>query len=481
MNQKYKIHRFKYKYIVVALIIFNLLSNFFIINNKQISILLLNSYLSILKEQLGIKSPIWDNISQLQPILFQRAMNIIFPNVATDPKKTEKSFFYDKNKSIKKEYKDIHQNWPDDSFILDPPDHQKIGPDVIPGIKDVMHLIYKHQFPQTCKGKKFITADHLFNGFGATIHTLGAILGQAIIEDKIFIYTNFSFLWEKGPYCGDQYDRYISKYINLTEKRSHTKIKRNYSYYQNGKKPFGFDCFFMPISNCSIEDANLNDIKVVNQLNDNHIIPPIIVPIMENLKIPDDLSYFYWRLCASAFLYRPNKLFKKLVKEIETDYLVNPVDHYDVSIHVRHGDKIVEMKLVYGKDCLGALKIIKMLLNKNKLNIFLSTDDQRIINWFVKNTNESITYFDFHLGNYNFEQAHKLGSILVAQMLANMKHSLFSTYVIGTISSNWNRLIIELRDTLAGYANNYYFEIGDHSCISVEHCKILKKRFDMNW
>lgn len=60
--------------------------------------------------------------------------------------------------------------WPDDIFILNPPLHQKEGNDIIPGIKDVMHEIMKHQFPDTCKNKMFITPSQVTSGFGSLIH-----------------------------------------------------------------------------------------------------------------------------------------------------------------------------------------------------------------------------------------------------------------------------------------------------------------------
>lgn len=139
------------------------------------------------------------------------------------------------------------------------------------------------------------------------------------------------------------------------------------------------------------------------------------------------------------------------------------------------------MKLVYGDEIIKVINVICKVLNKKKLNIFVSSEDPKVIQWFNEKSNHSITYFDFQLENFYPKQYTKLASVLVPQMLANMKHSLFSKFVIGTIGSNWNRLLIELRMTTAGYANNYYFEVGDHVCLSVEHCKMLKKDFHMNW
>ena len=407
-------------------------------------------------EKFKMNNVFWEKLSSFTPEQIRYYLNIIFPNVANGKNRVEREFFFDQKKNVTKEYVDEHQNWPDETYIMDTPLNQKIGLDVVPGIKDVQYLIRKHQFPMSCSNKKFMAPKNLYSGFGSIIHIIGAILGQAIIEDRIFVWGSNDVIYNNGPFCGGKAVEMHTTYIQKMVNRSHTKIPRNSTYYDGDYKPEGFDCFFEKITNCSLRDQKEKvDVKYFRP-TDNHIVPEFIKPIIKRLKIPDDLSYYYWRLCATAFVYRENKVAKQWVKELEEDYLVNPVDHYDVSIHVRHGEKSSEMKLVYGDDIMSAIKVIMKLLNKNKLNIFLSSEDPKIIEWFNDNTNHSITYFDFQLENFYPKQYTTLASVLVPQMLANMKHSLFSNFVIGTIGSNWNRLLIELRMTTAGYANNYY-------------------------
>lgn len=424
----------------------------------------------------------WDLLSQYTPEQIRHYLTVIFPNVATTEGKLEREFFFDSEKKVENEYVDEHSEWPDSTYKLEPPLHQQIGPDVVPGIKDVQYLIRKHQFPMSCENKKFLAPSSLYSGFGSVNHIIGAMIGKAMIEDRIFIWGEKNVIYNRGPFCGQKTEKIHQDYLDKMANRSHTKKKRNRAYFTDGEIPEGFDCFFEKVTNCSIRNnhgAPMN-IKYFKP-KDNHIVPPIIVPIVDRLKIPKNLSYYYWRLCATAFLYRPNEMGKKWVRELEEDYLVNPSDSYDVSVHVRHGEKSSEMKLVYGDEIMKVIKVICKVLNKEKLNIFVSSEDPKVIEWFNEKSGHSITYFDFHLANFYPKQYTKLASVLVPQMLANMKHSLFANFVIGTIGSNWNRLLIELRMTTAGYANNYYFEVGDHVCLSVEHCKLLKKDFHMNW
>lgn len=481
-SSKYLISRYELYYLILLTIftLFTFKFNFEV--SLTIADYLINGSIDMnpyLTQKLTLNSILWEKLSQLRRKEIIHYLDILFPDISTNGGKIEREFFFDKEKKVLNEYVDQHQNWPDETYIMDTPIHQKIGLDVVPGIKDVQYLIKKHQFPMSCSNKKFMTPSTLYSGFGSINHIIGAILGQAIIENRIFVWGPRDIIYNNGPFCGGEkvnmHDYYFQKMAN----RSHTKKKRKTAYYTGDFKPEGFDCFFEKITNCSIKNKNV-DIKYF-QPKDNHVVPEFIKPIIKRLKIPEDLSYYYWRLCASAFIYRENKLAKQWVNELEEDYLVNPVDHYDVSIHVRHGEKSSEMKLVYGEEVMSAIKVIMKLLNKNKLNIFVSTEDPKIISWFIKNTSHSITYFDFHLENWYPKQYTTLASVLVPQMLANMKHSLFSNFVIGTIGSNWNRLIIELRMTTAGYANNYYFEVGSHDCVSFEHCRLMNKPFHMNW
>lgn len=426
-----------------------------------------------------IKGYFWNSLAHYTKPEIESYLQLIFPDTSNDMNKIEREFFFDKNKKIENEYNDEHTDWPDETYIPETPNHQKIGSDVVPGIKDVQYLIRNHQFPQSCTNKKFMAHSGLYSGFGSINHLLGAILGEAIIRDRIFIWGNQNIIYNNGPYCGKDTNSFQKQYIQKMINRSHTKIPRPQQYYTGAYKPEGFDCFFEPITNCTV---NLSDADIVYfQPSDNHIVPDMIKPIISQLKIPDDLSYYYWRLCATAFFYRENEVAKQWVRELEEDYLVNPVDHYDVSIHVRHGEKSSEMALVYGNDMMGAVNVIKTLKNKDRLNIFVSSEDPAIIEWFKRYSGHSITYFDFQLENFYPKQYTSLASVLVPQMLANMKHSIFADYVIGTIGSNWHRLLIELRMTTAGKANNYYFEVGDHICLSVQHCLMTNRTFHMNW
>ena len=423
----------------------------------------------------------WRKLSSLNNNEIREALNFLFPNVANSHNKAnffEKEFIFDKKMNISDEYVDKHQDWPDKSYTWDPPKNQKVGEYVIPGMKDVQHLIWKHQHPMTCSDKKFITVLPVIGGLGSNLHIIGSALGNAIENNQILIWDEYSYVWEDGPYCKGIISEDQKHYLAGQKKRKRTQIHRNVRTKISNY--VGYDCFFAPLTNCTITKWNKN-ISHGQDLINTRPIPQIIMPIIKRLKIPEYLHYFYWRLCSTAYLVRYNNVSESWMKELEEDYLINPVDEYDVSLYVRHGDKGQEMEIVHDRQYVYALDVIQKILNKKKLNVFLSTEDPKTIEWFVNNTNYSLTYFDFQLGNYNLELASTLGSILTRQMLANLKHSLFSKFVIGTLASNFNRLIQELRMTTAGYANSIYFEVGEHPCVSLEHCRLNGEEFHMNW
>lgn len=429
-----------------------------------------------------LKYEFWKELNTLNTDDINEILDILFPNVANSNNLNnfnEKEFIFDQKISLLDEYVDKHQDWPDESYNWEPPRNQKVGKVIIPGIKDIQYLIWKHQHPMSCSNKKVLVVPQFTSGFGSCLHMLSAYLSEALNKNKILVWGEASYAWDIGPYCHDYESDIQRKYIKMQEKRkiAHNQININYTKYSEQK---GFDCFFNLLSNCSIDSENIEAEYIFTILSEK-IVPDIIMPIVEKLKIPENLVYFYWRLCSTAYLVRYNEQAKDWMKELENDYLINPVDNYDVSIYVRHGDKDKEMNLVSNEQYMSALSIIQKILNKKQLNIFLSTEDPNTIEWFTKHTNYSITYFNFVLENIDLIKSMELGSVLTQQMLANLKHSLFSKYVIGTLSSNWNRLILELRMTTAGYANNYYFEVGDHICVSLEHCKLLNEKFHTNW
>ena len=178
---------------------------------------------------------------------------------------------------------------------------------------------------------------------------------------------------------------------------------------------------------------------------------------------------------------RLNEETEKLVNEIRNKALVNPKDHYDVMIHVRHGDKHKEMKLINTKDYVYPLEIISKLLQK-KLSVFVSSDDQEAIDYLINLDKKKyeFSYFNFkhHSNGYSDK---KRGFDNSLQTFADLFESAKANYLIGTLISNVDRVILELRLLYGGDMNLPFFDVSETICITFSQCKALGMVFNLIW
>ena len=133
-----------------------------------------------------------------------------------------------------------------------------------------------------------------------------------------------------------------------------------------------------------------------------------------------------------------------------------------IGIHIRHGDKKIESKLHEFNEYLDAA-ILLCERHGFARNIILSTDNERIIEA-IENDKSSRRGFTFYYTTFKrindwgspIQTAHKTGVInFVLNSFANLilgTHPCIMGFV-QTTSSNWNRLINELRKTDGRRAN----------------------------
>ncbi|KAK8807011.1 hypothetical protein WA158_003770 [Blastocystis sp. Blastoise] len=156
---------------------------------------------------------------------------------------------------------------------------------------------------------------------------------------------------------------------------------------------------------------------------------------------------------------------------------------YDVDIHIRHGDKNKEMKLISAKEYISPLFLLHHYLKQNSLLIFLNSDDIESIHYIQSHlsSQDSLVYFSSQQRyNYAFDQLYQQSNITLLS-LANLYHSLYSSIHIGTFSSNWNRLLYELKLTVGNGATSMFLEVGYYSCVSYIECSLGKNHFYTDW
>lgn len=344
-------------------------------------------------------------------------------------------------------------------FFFDPDKEVNISNENIYGTKEIQKLIMKNQFPKDCSDRNFILFPKLhYQGIGSTIHALGAIIAKGMNTNRTVIFS-------------------LNCLINFFDHK-----------ICEGK--IGFDCFHNPISNCFFKSDEINSdpgrfLKFSHDdvFKSRYEIPKSIIKIIDKSATPKKLYYFYWRIQATFFIVRLNNNAKKLLHSFRNKYLINPKSKYDVSIHIRNGDKFLEMKLVDTNNYIYPLEILYVLF-KRKLSIFVSSDAQPAIDYFasLKNEKFEISYFNYQRPNKGYYLKNLTNGFNNAvQSYSNLLESINSHYVIGTLQSNWNRLIIELRLQYQSNMEYPYFEVGDIHCITPYQCKKCRTDIDFGW
>ncbi|KAK6526394.1 hypothetical protein TWF694_004990 [Orbilia ellipsospora] len=255
-----------------------------------------------------------------------------------------------------------------------------------PFTKFVQKYMYDHQHPEDCSDKEFIVMSSFPNdeafGLGALVHSISMNLNIALRYNRILIYNPF-----EGPgrhFVDDSSLHVCNKSI---------------------------ECFFESLSSCTFDDVRpdnhwkLPAREVLPQdamTTPSGSIPPIFglaLKKMFPLMTPDAMKY-WWRGQATAYIMRFNArtmaellrkrrnktLQKSLGFEGENEAIVEragipfPMPAGSVSMHVRHGDKGIEMTL---KPFEKYLDMAEDFISQNPLGFrkiaFLSTENPEVI------------------------------------------------------------------------------------------------------
>lgn len=345
-------------------------------------------------------------------------------------------------------------------FFFDPNKHvERAQDDYVYGTEEIQKIIRFHQFPKNCNDREFIVLDNFQqskSGIGSLIFYIASFIGLGIDSNKTVIYYPNSF-------------SALSKGGNCTKS--------------------GLDCFLIPISSCMFSKEEIDSNRVRFQ---KHSItdysrlwsyPMSILPILQKTATPKPLYFFYWRMQASFFLLHFNDNTLKWFNIYKKNFLVNPKSFYDVEIFVRHGDKFTEMKLIDVKKYVFPLKIISKLLNR-KISVYVSSDSQIALDFLINLSDRKyeISYLKFQRSQNGFSfKSSNNGFYNTLLSFADLWESKNSNYHIGTLSSNWNKLIIQLRLQYFPPMNLPYFEVGDIKCITPVQCRLYDIPINFKW
>ena len=210
-------------------------------------------------------------------------------------------------------------------------------------------------------------------------------------------------------------------------------------------------------------------------------IPSILKPILECSPIANGKEYWWWRAVSATYYMRPNQATLDYLKTFHT--LPIHENQTCVAMHIRHGDKDVEMSLVpfmtfaQTLDMMYNASLIPKPAIGEKIVVFIGTEDPEVLTeaeWFYSTSDiYTVTYTNLFDRQAVSAKLSKKVSAVTRQvhheleyisMLVNLEYAVKCDVLICTLASNTCRLIDELRATIGGKANQPLADLSVESC-----------------
>ena len=317
-------------------------------------------------------------------------------------------------------------------------------------------IIWRHQHPETCDDKKFLiyaSDGPSGHGIGSTLHVATWALATALELNRILLFAPTpNGPWTQGKFC--------LGFTNLHECYFETTSTCKYADVVNA-----MSLSAVPELNQSTQQKHHKLIKcdVDFQMTDVTLVPPALKALHAHSPVPDERVYFWFRAQAVAFLVRPNTRTLEEVYQRKRKQSWSGIPAGAVSVHIRHGDKYKEMQLVPDADYLSRAEELLLQYPDLKKIMFLSTEDPSSVAYFKSLQDWTVLSVDVLRPNDTVysptDFAAKIGADEeMLNSLLNLDLALDCSAWVGTIKSNWNRLIEELRSTVRCKAHLPYID-----------------------
>jgi len=336
--------------------------------------------------------------------------------------------------------------------------------DMTPGVKQAMHLLYHHQHPASCEDQQFLIVwDHPWG--------LGSMLAVAARQLEISMALNRVLLSaDKGP---PPYDSSGNAFYDKE--------------YCKGER--FWPCYFLPITNCSLSaaelagakslrdyfnDSILTNVTTVDQLRalqKQLAVPRVVlfnVYLLDLAKLKPPKLDMWFEACLPGLrtqihLERFLKLYimrwntrtliemDKRRQEIFKDQAILPGT---MNVHVRRGDKAIEMALATNDDFLTGLEGLRRYGNYTQ--VFVSTEDSDFIENATDLIHPSLRVLFTEVPRYSIgrenspmKHAKTLGpAVEVMNNFVNLVLAASCDGFVGQMGSNWVTLINDFRNTV---------------------------------
>ncbi|KFX96324.1 hypothetical protein V490_03402 [Pseudogymnoascus sp. VKM F-3557] len=359
--------------------------------------------------------------------------------------------------------------------------------------KATQRYIYQKQNPSGCDGQKFLVlnkfpGDDAF-GLGAIVQRISDYLSIAIQTNSILLYSEDSspgehFIQDPSDggdeSCGRSFDCIFQKLSKCKSKS------------QKGMGSKAQSVFDMP----GHDTTTVVDAEAYLQKHGTQV-PPVFEAALRSIQpdITSEMLKYWWRAQAAAFIMRLNKKASARMKELrlgtdtkqlgiqwdvdgqpqDVDFPF-PMPEGTISMHVRHGDKGSEMRLVPFNDyVVRAEKFTAENPLGSWKRAFLSTEDPNVIEqmksmarltpFSYSGSNARWTWYWSGIPRLNTSPETQLREFgnrtdLTIKWLLQLVMAIECDVFVGTRGSGWNRLIDSLRCVWLPSCKQPFLEVG---------------------
>ncbi|CAL1173823.1 unnamed protein product [Cladocopium goreaui] len=332
--------------------------------------------------------------------------------------------------------------------------------EVLYGTAFAQKTIWEHQHPADCSKTKYMAFYHTPAGIGSQLHLLGQALALAMHLGRILIIPNKDSQrhFEDPTFCPGE---------------------------------AGWHCWFQHITWCKPK----GDVLKIYGFPEHggfkgKDVPEVFHPLLKCSPVKPRFWFYWWRAQSIAYLIRFNEKTRSALDQLRSETLFQCKEHVKakvlepgtVSAHVRHGFKLWE-DYVEQMDALAAgnqkLRVLyKEVAESNtsfsfpleayaRRAVFLSTEDPLVVVEALKlcaaKDPWKVIYTKADRNNKDsWMHVEKRGAARREVMLAmmNLELALEADAWVCTLTSNWCRLIDELRMTIALKASHPYLSLS---------------------
>ena len=317
--------------------------------------------------------------------------------------------------------------------------------------------IHRRMNPPDCSKAKFLVTHGWPHGIGSTLHVTGTHLAYAIQNQLVLE-------WGSGT-CANFLDASECAAIGV-----------------------GCACLFQRLTSCPREVVEANSVGTIQKTDYQHIVPDVFRQAIQrevpNIQEPE--IRFWWRAQSVAYLARFNNVTLDAVTAMRHQAIHFYKTHHraghnvtppfplppgTINAHIRHGDKVLEMKLVPSEDYFHAAQRMahRQPLSFGRRTLFVSSDDADAVETNRRLAEDARWGFVFSRiyrmdGGFDSE---RWGTISASSRLSTMYTQLLQLLMslesdawVGTRASNGNRLIDELRCVWVHKCRNVYVDVG---------------------